>query len=300
MEIIPCVSVRGGAAARRAVAAMGWVPAASSTRAIAAERPDVIVVDDPSARDAAVWVRSARRAGVPVATIHDLGLGRVASDLAVDGSVLEGRAPMRGEPIGPAHMILDPRILQMRRRRIHPPAWRVLIALGGGAHIYPLAARIARAIAARVPAVRIRAAAGFASPRTRPSLPNGQWVTAPDGLARELSLATVAIVGGGVTLYEACALGVPAVALAVTAAQSRTIDGIARAGAARDAGRPPIDGRTIDRVADEAAALLRDARARRRMSAHGRQLVDGAGAFRVAARVLALSASRKGEAADAA
>jgi UDP-2,4-diacetamido-2,4,6-trideoxy-beta-L-altropyranose hydrolase len=292
MGAVPRMSVRGGATARRAAATMGWsLVASASAGAMSAERPDVLVVDDPSTRLAAVWVRAARRLGIPVVTIHDLGLGRVASDLPIDGSVLEEGRPGRREPIGPAHMILDPEILATRRRRVRPPAMRVLIALGGGAHVYHLAAGIARAVAARVPDVRIHAAAGFSRPRRQPTLPRGRWVTAPDGLARELSRATVAVVAGGVTLYEACALGVPAVAVAVTPAQRRTIQGIARYGAVLDGGMSSDDV-AIDRLAKATAALLGDARARRRLSASGRRLVDGEGAFRVAERIRELSIGR--------
>jgi UDP-2,4-diacetamido-2,4,6-trideoxy-beta-L-altropyranose hydrolase len=291
LGIAPRASVRGTAATRRAAIAMGWSLAATSGRqALAGERPDVLVVDDPSAPHAAVWVRAARRIGIPVATIHDLGLGRVASDLFIDGSVLEGRGrPAQNALVGPAHMILDPDILAIRQRHSRPRALHVLIALGGGSHVYQLAVRIARAIADRVPDVRIRAAAGFSAPRRQPVLPRGRWVTAPDGLARELAQATVAVVAGGVTLYEACALGVPAVALAVTAAQHRTVRGVAKFGAAVDAGRPPLAATTIARVADAAAALVRDARRRRQLSACGRRLVDGRGAFRVADRVRELA-----------
>jgi spore coat polysaccharide biosynthesis predicted glycosyltransferase SpsG len=296
MDLVPRASVRGNDATRRAAIAMGWSLASSASRtALTTERPDVLVVDDPSAPHAATWVRAARRLGVPVATIHDLGLGRVESDLTIDGSVIEGRPqPGANALIGPAHMILDPEILATRQRHTRRPELNVLIALGGGSHVCHLAAGIARELAQRVPDVRIRAAAGFSSHCRRPALPRGRWISAPDGLARELSHTTVAVVAGGVTLYEACALGIPAVALAVTPAQHRTIRGMARAGAAVDAGQPPIEAETIARVADAAAALVRDARARRRMSSSGRQLVDARGAFRVAAKVRQLCARAHG------
>jgi spore coat polysaccharide biosynthesis predicted glycosyltransferase SpsG len=295
LGITPCGSVRGGAATRGAASAMGWSLAPTSSAKALAAKPDVLVVDDPSAAHASVWVRAARKAGVPVAAIHDLGRGRVDADLSIDGSVLPGRALHAARALtGPDHMILDPAVLTTRLRRTKAPALHVLIALGGGSHVYQLASRIARAIAARVPDVRIRAAAGFAVPRRQPALPCGRWIAAPDGLAHELSRATVAVVSGGVTLYEACALGVPAVAVAVTAAQHRTIARIARRGAAVDGGRPPLHDSTIDRIADAVARLVRDARGRRQLSVSGRRLVDGRGAFRVADRVRELSLARRG------
>jgi spore coat polysaccharide biosynthesis predicted glycosyltransferase SpsG len=116
----------------------------------------------------------------------------------------------------------------------------------------------------------------------------------------------VAIVAGGVTLYEACALGVPVVAVALNAAQHVTIRAVARRGAAVDAGsvatRPGRSAaasgfrrsKTIERVAREVDRLLRDPAARRRMALAGRRLVDGRGAARVAARLRQLPAAVAG------
>jgi spore coat polysaccharide biosynthesis predicted glycosyltransferase SpsG len=121
----------------------------------------------------------------------------------------------------------------------------------------------------------------------------------------------VAILAGGVTLYEACALGVPAVAVPLSRHQHITVRGIARAGAAIDAGRLPAEGgshsaygaagssrrrgsggsRPVERAVREAERLLGDAAARRRMSRAGRRLVDGHGAFRVAERLRRLPAA---------
>jgi spore coat polysaccharide biosynthesis predicted glycosyltransferase SpsG len=165
----------------------------------------------------------------------------------------------------------------------------VLIALGGGTHGRALAALVASAIARRVPDVRIRAAAGFAAHGRQPELARGHWVEAPDGLAAELGSATVAVTAGGVTLFEACALGVPAVALPVAPAQSLTIAAVARAGAAIDAGSFPVDRTAVLRAADAVADLLMNRRCHRRMSDAGRRFVDGRGVFRAAERLRALA-----------
>jgi spore coat polysaccharide biosynthesis predicted glycosyltransferase SpsG len=90
-----------------------------------------------------------------------------------------------------------------------------------------------------------------------------------------------------VTLYEACALGVPVVAVALNRLQHTTIQAIARRGAAIDAG---AIGPATARVALEIDRLLRDPAARRRMGMAGRALVDGRGAARVAARLRHLAA----------
>jgi hypothetical protein len=47
-------------------------------------------------------------------------------------------------------LLLDPRIVTVRARQLRRRPARILIALGGGAHVYGLAAHLSRAIAATV------------------------------------------------------------------------------------------------------------------------------------------------------
>lgn len=292
MGVEPLVSLRGTSRTAEAARRLGATLIHDERRVLArATGPRVLVVDDPSVRHATAWVRRARRLGVPVATVHDLGLGFVRSDLAIDGSVRPHQAMRggRGDLSGPAYAILDPRVERWRTRRdqIVEPG-RVLIALGGGAHVLTQAAGLAAAIARRHPGLRIRVAAGFTH-RERPALPVGEWVTVRDGLAEELARCCVALLAGGVSLYEACALGVPGVALAQTPAQTLTIRAIAAAGAVVDGGLVGRRNSDPSRVARLVGQLLTDGRACRRISAAGRVLVDGRGVHRVAARLTGLA-----------
>ncbi len=275
LGVEPLVSIRGNAATRIAAASIGCSPLQSSSeRVLRALNPGLIVIDDPCARAAAVWVRRARKLGCPVASVHDLGLGKVSSDLALDAS---------------ADPILDPSVASMRDSGKRPCPLRVLIALGGGTHGRGLAALLASAIARRVPEVRIRAAAGFAVTGHQPEIARGHWIEAPEGLAAELASATVAVTAGGVTLFEACALGIPAVALPVVPPQQLTIQAVARTGSALDAGAFPIDRTTILRAADAVADILTNRRLHRRMSDAGRRFVDGRGVFRAVERLRELA-----------
>jgi spore coat polysaccharide biosynthesis predicted glycosyltransferase SpsG len=234
--------------------------------------PDVLVVDDPVRARVRAWVRHARPHGVRVVVVDDLGISAVSADLVVDGTVAPGTIRGRFDTLlGPDYMILDPDIAHLRQRKTRPQAQRVLVALGGGSS----AARaqvLADAIAAAVPDANVRVAAGFARRRR-----------GPDGLAGELATAAVAVLAGGVSLYEACALGVPAIALPLNSGQAVTVRGIVRAGAALQASNIP----------EQVAALLHNAAARRRLSSAGRRLVDGRGAFRVAAAVRRLARERQ-------
>ncbi len=288
LGVEPVVAVRGTAATRRRAASLGCRVVTLREADWQRLEPQLLVVDDPSIRAVTAWVRRARRAGAPVATVHDLGIAAVESDLLIDGSVAatpanEGRF---GSLRGPAYMVLDPRVRLVRERAVPPAPLRVLIALGGGPRA-AAAARLARAIAGRNSGVEIRIAGGFACARGASPLPNATWIDVPDGLAEELASASVAVVAGGVTLYEACALGVPVVAVALHRLQHTTIQAIARRGAAIDAG---AIGPATACVALEIDRLLRDPAARRRMGMAGRALVDGRGAARAAARLRHLAA----------
>jgi UDP-2,4-diacetamido-2,4,6-trideoxy-beta-L-altropyranose hydrolase len=283
------VSVRGSAATgRRVVALGGRVVDACTVEALRTFGPDVLVVDDPRTAAVARWVRRARIAGVPVATVHDLGISAVASDLVIDGTVLPNRR-VRGRfhtLHGPDYMILDPAIRDVRSASVRPARRRVLLAMGGGssaAHAH----RLAHAIEETATGVEVVVAAGFTAARG----------AVFHGLAHELAQSTLAVVAGGVTLYEACALGVPAIAVALSPRQHVTVRAIAKHGAAVDAGRLASGQLKVAsgfsrKIARRVAHLLTDAPARRQMSRAGKRLVDGRGAFRVAAAVRRLARRR--------
>jgi UDP-2,4-diacetamido-2,4,6-trideoxy-beta-L-altropyranose hydrolase len=285
LGIAPVVALRGTAATCRRALDSGWtVVDAQPGDALARSRPQVLVVDDPSPAVVREWTGQARRVGLPVATIHDLGLCAVESDIAIDGSpevatAIRGRfATLRGT----AYAILDPSVRAAREARSEGGPRRVLIALGGGGHVFGLAARVAEAVSARVQGAEIRVASGFVATRRLPLLQCARWIEAPGGLAAELSATSVAIVAGGITLYEACAVGVPAVAVAVSPGQRPTIRAFARRGAVVDAGAASDLGRTVTRVASAVERLLEDPMTRRRVGIAGPRVVDGRGAFRVA------------------
>jgi spore coat polysaccharide biosynthesis predicted glycosyltransferase SpsG len=300
LGVEPLVSVRGTARTRRRAAAGGWrLATVRNDEDLRRLDLHVLVVDDPSITAVRTWVGRARRVGVAVATIHDLAIAAIDSDLVIDGSVksprgLDGRF---GSLRGLLYTILDPRVRTTRERLTRPRPRRVLVALGGGRRL-ATAARLVRAIAARVGDADIRVAGGFSVGRAMPALATGTWIHAQDGLAEELASASVAVLAGGVTLYEACALGVPSVAVALTSAQHVTIRALARRGATVDAGcvasgfgrKRNAAARTLDRVAREVDRLVGDPASRRRMATAGRRLVDGRGAARVAARLRQLPA----------
>jgi hypothetical protein len=219
--------------------------------------------------------------------VHDLGRGDVPSDLVIDGSVGPIASRRRIDLGGPDFAILDPLVSERRQRPCVREADRVLIALGGGAHVLRFGSTLALGICRAVPGLEVVVAAGFSGGR-RPALPpGGQWIQVKRGLSDELGRCAVAVLGGGLTLYEACALGTPAVAVAVAPGQRRTVRSFASQGAALDAGAAASP-RAVSRVAAGVAALLEGGQAVDALTARARNLVDGGGAFRVAAHLTAL------------
>jgi spore coat polysaccharide biosynthesis predicted glycosyltransferase SpsG len=285
LGVRPLIAVRGSQRVVEAALALGAdvIPQATP-RTVRALRPDVVIVDDPIERTARSWIAAARRADALVVTVHDLGIGCRESDLVIDGSITRTKRGPRGSAslIGSRFAVLDPSLRTMaRERRLAVHGRRVVIALGGGPRLR-LASAIADAVVAAEPDAEVRIAGGFVV-APRPASSNVTWIGASRGLAAELRSASVAVVGGGVSLYEACALGVPTVAVPVVNAQVPTVRAFGRHGAAIAAGA----GESAGTIAGRAVALLNDAARQQSLSRKAQSLVDGGGAVRAAAAVLA-------------
>ncbi len=285
--------LHGSTATLHRAIALGWV-VHRGPDLLAWLAPDLVVVDDPSVARVSRWVRRARTLELPVATIRDGRSGAAPGDLVIDGSFVT--APRRDSRrlTGVGAAILRPEITRLRSKAPARRANRVVIALGGGGHVQRLGVELARAVAHRLPHASVEVAAGFtAGPRSAALPPRCHWAP-PASLARLLATAAVAVVGGGVTMYEACALAAPAVAWPVVAAQRPAVRAAAAAGAVHDA-----SGRwrqaSPAQVAEAVARLLADPPAAASLGRQAGRLVDGGGAWRVAIRLRALiDRSREG------
>lgn len=284
MRVPFALSLRGGAGARAVARNLG--AALIDDRAsdvLATGRLRLLVIDDPSFPQASRWRRAAAVAGVAAASVTDLGLAWCDADLTIDGSIVHPFGRRRGDALlGPRFAILAGRASTWRE----PRRASVLIALGGGPRVRA-ARRLAAAIRRARPDVEVRVAAGLAPAARRPRTSRDGIVLlgARPGLTADLARATVAVVGGGVSAYDACRTGTPAVASAVVAAQRPTIRGLARCGVIVDGGslaRP-------DTTAARTVRLLGDAGRRARLTRAARTLVDGRGAARVARALHALA-----------
>jgi spore coat polysaccharide biosynthesis predicted glycosyltransferase SpsG len=283
LGVRPLLCVRGPELVVETALSLGAdVVSRADLRTLRSLRPDVVVVDDPVAAAARPWIDAARRAGAVVVTIHDLGIGCTDGDLVIDGSVTirASRGGAGSVLAGARYAILDPGLRAHRARLERKDDRRVLVALGGGPR-RGTARAIAEAIAAADPYAEIRVAGGFdvEGPSTSRSI---TWLPPTRGLAGELTRTTVAVVGGGVSLYEACAAGVPAVGVPVVRGQKPTVRAFGNRGAVI-----PMPFRAPERRAAAAVvALLDDPRRRAVLRRRAMKLVDGDGARRATAAVL--------------
>jgi spore coat polysaccharide biosynthesis predicted glycosyltransferase SpsG len=220
-------------------------------------------------------------------SLHDLGLARVPSTLAIDGSVV---SPAAGWPAARVLRGLDYAVVATAgRRRPSGGVRRVLVSLGGGRR-----AGLSRAIVSELQRRHPRlefivtqaGAGGQGAPRSR----RVRVVCTSAGLAAWFGRVDVAVVGGGVSLYEAVAAGVPTIALPVVPAQRPTIRGFEQLGLTVGAMESSaMRHRVVARVAARFDALLADATWRQRVRRLGPRVVDGAGARRVARAIASVS-----------
>ena len=280
----PLVSLRGLAAVGPRAERLGMRPVSGSATALLARlRPDVLVIDDPSAAAARAWCRGGAsradpgrerarpRHGVLWCGPRDRRQHRAAA-----------RRPWpRRRRRAPARAACATRCSMRRcarRRPVRSSASPVLIALGGGPR-RSVARRLAQALRDASPGLAIRVAGGFAEAEAgeRQGI---TWLAPQPGLARELSRCSVAITGGGVSLYEAVTLGTPVVAWPVgqgTGAHGRSLPA-PRPGGGRHAGP--------GRVRRAVHAVLRAIDASGRKTPAPRAAgFDGRGAARVAAAI---------------
>jgi UDP-2,4-diacetamido-2,4,6-trideoxy-beta-L-altropyranose hydrolase len=301
MQVSPRMSVRGTAETKKVAHRLGALVKEQSLAAVLA-RGDVrlLVIDDPDTQAATDALALARRHGAMVASVHDLGIAPIASDLAIDGSLAMLRKdwPSTDALLGPRYAVLDPSLLTVgpsegqAMRAQSEGRLRVLVSLGGGPRV-TAGLRIARAIADASADIWVTLAAGFGVRALQTRHPRVRLLESPSWLRSELARVDVAVLAGGVTLYEAALLGVPSVALAVVAAQMPTIRAFERVGASIAAGclvsgdRANVE-RTRAKAVQAVAALLADEEKRRVMAVQGQQQVDGRGALRVAAALTRL------------
>lgn len=264
---------------------------AAATAAIAGHAP--VVLDAFGTPHA---YRTVLRDLVPrLAIIDDMGGGGPWSadiilnqNYGASPSYYPGQDPGTGLLLGPRYALLRPEFLRWRARprRRDGQARRIAVSLGGTdpANITSLVLdALDHKAAAGWKALVVAGAANPRAAELKARAKTGSKIHVirrPSSMARLLVWADVAILAGGVTVWEALALGVPSVGIAVAENQVQAAEALDRDGLWRYLGQASaVD---IHRIGEAVKNLLADTGARRRLSETGQALVDGQGAARFA------------------
>jgi UDP-2,4-diacetamido-2,4,6-trideoxy-beta-L-altropyranose hydrolase len=254
--------------------------------------PGVVVLDRYGSVPA--WERAVRDAGLKLMVMDDLD---AASRADVIVRPLGGPAGTGGAIVlrGPAFLPLSPDLARLASAPPHKPGARLRLnvcfggsdptgetakALEAAAGLTDLDIDVVIGPGARLDPALIEDAA---------RLPHVTLHRAPSQaeMASLLASADLALGAGGVMLWERMCLGVPALAVCAADNQRPQIDSMVAAGAIRFLGDHASV--TAADMARGALSLAGDEAARGAMAATGRALVDGRGALRLAAWVMALS-----------
>jgi len=258
-----------------------------------------LVVDSYAVTPASfsAWRRHVRS----LVVIDDLADRELDVDVVVNGSPHAAQLTYRTGPgvlwlLGPRYALLRPSFQNLLPRHAAPVVARVLVTLGG-ADPQSSTTAVVEAVQRALPQALVdvvigplfgpmldldRRAAGDARVRLHRDI---------DDLSALMSAADLAVSGGGQTLYELAAIGVPTVALCLADNQEPNIAALAGV-SLLSAG--PLHESLADgfrRVEEACRQLAADPALRERMSDAGRSLFDGQGAARVA-EVLLTSADR--------
>ncbi len=114
-------------------------------------------------------------------------------------------------------------------------------------------------------------------------------IQSPSLMRPLLARADIVLTAGGQTIYEAAALGIPAVAVEIALNQGPQLEAFERLGAMRVAGRAG-DAQTDEDIVRHVTELVRDGAVRRRLSEAALGVVNRAGALRVAEEIVRASA----------
>jgi UDP-2,4-diacetamido-2,4,6-trideoxy-beta-L-altropyranose hydrolase len=213
----------------------------------------------------------------PLTVVDDLGLG-ADCDLAVNPSPGGDRLRPTGADAflgGAAYALIrasfaDARATVLRDGR----ALRTVLVSTGATDIGGISGRVTAELLARDAAVEVVRVVGPDADGIPANEPRLRLLVSPAGLAEALARSTVYVGAAGTTAVQAACVGVPSVINDAVANQSAQAAALAGAGCAVVAG-------AVD-LATECLHLLDDPARCDVMAEHGRALIDGHGAQRVA------------------
>ncbi len=276
---------------QKETAARGWTHSnfCSGEFWTVAPRPAAILIDTREKPGLIPFISAAREWGVPVVSIHDLGLNPLPSDTVIDGSLLPGDRGRTSVPYyaGTRYLVLDPAYAAVRKRpRITPRRIRsVLINLGGGdsKRFFLKVLQGLKLWNRELEAVGLRGFAAWGQDEVQHEnwLPNHfRWAEPNESVAELFHNADLAITAGGTAAFEALCAGAPLMALSYDEFQHRAVAALSAFGCCTDLG--PGSQLRPEMLPPLLAAIDGNPRHREESSRRGMRLVDGKGAKRVA------------------
>ncbi len=184
-----------------------------------------------------VQAQAIKQTGLPLVTFDDRGAGASLADLHIAALAFAAGQPLGGRHVvrGLEYLILNPEITRYRRLRMRVE--KILVSLGGsdthGATLKAVAMLRRRGLGATVvigpgfehpPAIDEESHTTFAVKVNVPSL------------IEEMGRHDLAVVGGGITAFEAAASGLPAIVIANEDFEVPVAQHLASLGVARYAG----------------------------------------------------------------
>jgi UDP-2,4-diacetamido-2,4,6-trideoxy-beta-L-altropyranose hydrolase len=251
--------------------------------------PAAILIDTRISNGLKELISIARHRGIPVISIHDLGLNMLPTDKVIDGSIvpldLGTAVPATKCFSGTEYMVLDPiyRILSLQEKQSRENIQSVYVNLGGG-NSGQYYWKVLKGLKLWGREAEVIGVPGFVS-WGQEVLAKNDWSPLrfrweSRNIERPLFHADLAITAGGISAYEALCTGTPLLALSYDRLQKTTVRRLSRLGACVDLGLG--DELLPDTLARILSRMDADCATRKELSRRGRSLVDGQGAERVA------------------
>ncbi len=251
-------------------------------RAVAA---DVVLVDHYGIGEQRAAVNAA---GAVLVSLESRTFGRRQADIVVESELHDLPRPDDGSPVvlrGPRYAPLREQVLRARRRRAgsreHTGAPRVVVVLGGGAVWREEVTRVLCSLRDTGLAFDADVVAHGDPDVPEPARGQRFTVSTPDTrLPERLAGADLVVSAAGVTLLEACCIGVPTALVLLVDNQEAGYHAAVQKRLAVGLGWARGDS-ALDGASAALAGLLGDPAERRRMASEAAAAVDGLGAARV-------------------
>jgi UDP-2,4-diacetamido-2,4,6-trideoxy-beta-L-altropyranose hydrolase len=293
-ECIPALEqrlVREGITVRKITAVLGTPGDAEQTIAEAKRLEASWLVAD-GYRFKPDYVRKIRTAGVRVLFLDDDGRFDfypadviLNQNVSADRRMYSNREPFTRLLLGPEYILLRPEFIAEPRAREHPAIGRRILVTMGGSDSENVTGRVMLALSRIQLEYEAKIVVGGGNPwheqlraladRLGPRM---KLERSPENMAPLMRWADAAISGAGSTCWELAYMGVPSIVITLSSDQEGIAKTLAEREIAISVGRHA--NLSEERITEELVRLLHDCERRRKMSEHGRELVDGGGAAR--------------------